>query len=188
MISRFCLWVQCRDWWKFEREALGQEKLGLVWRNTYHSFHLCPLRTNQCLFVTFWHSWLSKRWTVWGKMRLLDFCLCCVFVLLHFSCAACDVYTLIIWSLTFVLGQFGQVSIKKVLCKLPSIDSSQTKFARLMLLQRRLRKRPHDQTRANHSSLAPGFPWGRYHFRLPTPHQLSDWLHPESFPADQWDP
>lgn len=54
-------------------------------------------------------------------------------LLLHFSCAACDIYTLIMWSPTFVLGQFGQVSIKHHLvhCKLPGLDSSQTKVARL---------------------------------------------------------
>lgn len=66
------------------------------------------------------------------------FLLSCVFVLLlRFSCAACDIYALIMWSLTFVLGQFGQVSIKHHLvhCKLPGLDSSQTKVARLMLLQ-----------------------------------------------------
>lgn len=32
-----------------------------------------------------------------------------------------------------------------------------------------------------------GFPWGQHHFWVPTPPELSDWLHPQPLPEDQWD-
>lgn len=69
------------------------EKNWTSWRKTFHLFHPWLLKTNQCLFLTFWHSWLSQQKRSEACLHLLYFHLSCVFVLLHFSCAACDIYT-----------------------------------------------------------------------------------------------